>query len=167
MEFTDSGCKIVSSINNLHPDKHRDLDEVVEKTISQTIPLWNKSHEDKPFSSDRIRYKVVEYGEHSEPEPQYPWENWDSDSPEWDDFDEDAQDELYDAWVATSPIILPEPGEFKPHEGWDEDRVDPRMHFPGQRLQVIVKMANIEHTPDSHEYEVGSWHIEGQLVGRS
>ena len=168
MEFTDSGCnKIVSSINNLHPEKHRDLDEVVEKTISQTILLWNKSLEDKHFSSDRNGYKVVEYGEHSEPEPQYPGEHWDSDSPEWDDFDEDAWDELYDAWTATSPIILPEPGEFKPYEGWEWDRVDLRMHFPGQRLQVIVRMANIELTPDSPEYEGGSWHIKGQLVRRS
>ena len=137
MEFTDGGCKIVSYINHLHPEKHGDLDEVVEKTISQTIPLWNKSLEDKPFSSDRIRYKEIEYGEHSAPEPQYPG-HWDSDSPEWDDFDEDAWDELYDAWVATRPIIIPEPGEFKPHEGWDEDLVDLRMHFPSQRLQVIV-----------------------------
>lgn len=104
MEFTDSGCnKIVSSINNLHPEKHRDLDEVVEKTISQTILLWNKSLEDKHFSSDRNGYKVVEYGEHSEPEPQYPGEHWDSDSPEWDDFDEDAWDELYDGW---RPVLL-------------------------------------------------------------
>jgi hypothetical protein len=32
---------------------------------------------------------------------------------------------------------------------------------------VIVKLANIELTPEKPEYEGGSWHIEGQLVSLS
>jgi len=30
-------------------------------------------------------------------------------------------------------------------------------------LQVIVKLANIELTPEKPEYEGGTWHVEGQL----
>ena len=31
-------------------------------------------------------------------------------------------------------------------------------------LQVIVKLANIELTPEKPEYDGGSWHVEGQQV---
>ncbi|CAI7580958.1 unnamed protein product [Penicillium pancosmium] len=165
VEFTEEGCKIVSYINNLHPEKHRDLYGVIEKVISKTIPLWNKSLEQRPFKG-RIHYKEVEYGEHSEPEPQHPGEHWDDEAPEWDTFDEDAWGEIVDGWAATRPILLPEPGEFKPNTNFEWDRVDLRKNFPGQRLQIIVKMANIELTPDNPEYEGGSWHIEGQLNER-
>jgi hypothetical protein len=163
VEFTEEGCKIVSYINNLHPEKHRDLYGVIEKIISKAIPLWNKSLEQRPFK-ERIHYKEVEYGEHSEPEPQHPGEHWDDEAPEWDTFDEDAWGEIMDRWAATRPILLPEPGEFKPSTNFEWKRVDLRKNFPRQRLQVIVKMANIELTPDNPEYEGGSWHIEGQLV---
>ncbi|OQE20366.1 hypothetical protein PENSTE_c013G08080 [Penicillium steckii] len=166
VEFTDDGCKIVSYINNLHPEKHKGLYEVIEKIISKTIPLWNESLEGKPFRANRIRYKKVEYDEHPEPEPEHPGQHWDADSPEWDTFDEDAWGELYDEWEATRPILQPEPGKFEPKEHWEDDKVDLRRDFPGQRLQVIVKMANIELTPDNPEYDGGSWHIEGQLNER-
>ncbi|KAB8276593.1 hypothetical protein BDV30DRAFT_235665 [Aspergillus minisclerotigenes] len=108
VELTESGCRIVSYINNLHPMKHRGL---------------------------------------------Y-------------DAEEDAYYELLEAWDASRPIILPEPGEFRPHEETEYKRVDLRKEFPGQRIQVIVKLANIELTPESPEYEGGSWHIEGQLNER-
>ncbi|KAJ5988379.1 hypothetical protein N7481_003589 [Penicillium waksmanii] len=162
VEFTEEGCKIVSYINNLHPEKHRDLYGVIEKIISKTIPLWNKSLEQQ-LHKGRIDYKEVEYGEHSEPEPQYPGEHWDEEAPEWDTFDEEAWGEIWEGWAANRPILLPEPGEFKPRKSSQWERVDLRTNFPGQRLQVIVKMANIELTPDNPEYEGGSWHIEGQL----
>ena len=35
----------------------------------------------------------------------------------------------------------------------------------GERgLQVIVKLANIELTPEKADYGGGTWHVEGQLV---
>jgi hypothetical protein len=162
VEFRGEGCKIVSYINNLHPEGHRNLYGVIEKIISKAVPLWNKSLGGKP--RDRIEYENVEYGESSVPEPEYPGNDWDDEAPEWDTFDEDAWNEVYEGWAADRPIVLPEPGEFKPVKSLKWDRVDLRTQFPGQRLQVIVKMANIELTPDNPEYEGGSWHIEGQLV---
>ncbi|KAB8244449.1 hypothetical protein BDV35DRAFT_382246 [Aspergillus flavus] len=69
----------------------------------------------------------------------------------WSEVEEDAYYEPLEAWDASRPIILPEPG------------VDLRKEFPGQRIQVIVKLANIELTPESPDYEGGSCHIEGQL----
>lgn len=83
----------------------------------------------------------------------------------WSEAEEDAYYEPLEAWDASRPIILPEPGEFRPHEETEYKRVDLRKKFPGQRIQVIVKLANIELTPESPDYEGGSCHIEGQLVG--
>ena len=40
------------------------------------------------------------------------------------------------------------------------------MDFGEQGLQVIVKLANIELTPEKPTYDGGSWHVEGQLNER-
>ncbi|KDE78354.1 hypothetical protein AO1008_04742 [Aspergillus oryzae 100-8] len=117
---------------------------LIGKIITQTIPLWEKSLSSRHFEEDRIKYTEVKYGEHLEPEP----------------IPEDAYYEPLEAWDASRPIILPEP-----HEETEYKRVDLRKEFPGQRIQVIVKLANIELTPESPDYEGGSCHIEGQLVG--
>ena len=34
----------------------------------------------------------------------------------------------------------------------------------GRPLQIIVKLANIELTPEKPKYEGGTWHVEGTLV---
>lgn len=65
------------------------------------------------------------------------------------------------AWIRLStPFILPEPGEFSPPPKLRA--MDLQKQF--KSLQVIVKLANIELTPDKPEYVGGSWHVEGQLV---
>lgn len=59
-------------------------------------------------------------------------------------------------------MVRPEPGVFEPLPS------PPKLNFRevyGKRgLQVIVKLANIELTPDKPEYDGGSWHVEGQMV---
>lgn len=160
----------VSYINNLHPMKHRGQYDSIGKIITQTIPLWEKSLSSRHFEEDRIKYTEVKYGEHLEPEPIPPWDGLNledyPDTPNpWSEAEEDAYYELLEAWDASRPIILPEPGESRTHEETGYKRVDLRKEFPGQRIQVIVKLANIELTPESPDYEGGSCHIEGQLVG--
>ncbi|KAE8347329.1 hypothetical protein BDV24DRAFT_146848 [Aspergillus arachidicola] len=173
VELTESGCRIASYINNLHPVRHQRLYGVIEKIIAQTIPLWEKSLASKYYEEDRIKYTKVEYGEHAEPKPIAPWdglnvEDYDDEHNPypWSDAEEDAYYDLTNAWEASRPIILPEPGEFRPHKESEWERVDIRRKFRGRRLQVIVKLANIELTPENPEYEGGSWHIEGQLNER-
>ncbi|KAJ1711433.1 hypothetical protein NYO67_6445 [Aspergillus flavus] len=139
--------------------------------ITQTIPLWEKSLSSRHFEEDRIKYTEVKYGEHLEPEPIPPWDGLNledyPDTPNpWSEAEEDAYYELLEAWDASRPIILPEPGESRTHEETGYKRVDLRKEFPGQRIQVIVKLANIELTPESPDYEGGSCHIEGQLNER-
>ena len=36
-----------------------------------------------------------------------------------------------------------------------------KLELRGQTLQVIVKIANIQLTPENPNYEGGSWHVEG------
>lgn len=147
----DASCRIVSYINNAHPVHHKPLYEVVGKIIAQAIPLWNRSL--SRFSDPRIEYSEVKYGEHPEPRPV---------QPEGDDHDRGAFWELHEQWESTRPIILPEPASFEHRK--EIYSVDLRKQFPDKKLQIIVKLANIELSPDNPEYEGGSWHIEGQLV---
>lgn len=61
-------------------------------------------------------------------------------------------------------------------ESEDESEEEPQIETPkasfdlkriyGYRgLQAIVKLANIELSPEKPDYQGGTWHVEGQLVG--
>lgn len=64
------------------------------------------------------------------------------------------------------PVIQPEPKAF------DAEKFE--VHKPlsfkelygrqGRPLQIIVKLANIELTPDKPKYNGGTWHVEGKQV---
>ncbi|KAF5017117.1 hypothetical protein F66182_10999, partial [Fusarium sp. NRRL 66182] len=151
-EFDEAeGCRIISYINNLHPQQHKDLYQVIEKVMAKTIPLWDESlHEAVSDPKARIPYENVEYLPPTDPEP---------------DWEEDP--EGYEAWQARQEIIQPEPqGDFQPlkrkHYKWGE-QLSLRNLFREEGLQIIVKLANIELTPDKPRYEGGTWHVEGQL----
>lgn len=80
------------------------------------------------------------------------------------ELDEEMHFERWNNWEKSRPVILPEPDEFKPMDVLPGDRINLRENFPDTKLQVIVKLANIELTPGKPEYEGGSWHLEGSLV---
>lgn len=156
IELSQNGeCRILSYINNAHPVKHRALYQAVEGIISQTVPLWEASLTEK-FHPPRIPYKKVEYEEGYE------------DLPDWDEEgDESEQDKILAEFEANRKVKLPEPMEFKipkPLEHLVVQPVNFRKDFAHRKLQVIVKLANIELSPEKPEYRGGSWHIEGQLV---
>lgn len=64
-------------------------------------------------------------------------------------------------WQKTRIAIQPEPPAF---EAWDYG-VKPGMSLREKfkDLQVIVKMASIELTPEKPDFPQGSWHVEGLL----
>lgn len=151
----DNGCRIASYVNNLHPQKHRDLYQVIEKILARTIPLWDATLINVNSDYNRIPYHEVEFHEHPDPEPRPANEEEENSDEFWDRHSE---------WENSTPIKKPEPGEFKPPEVHPYDKVDLREQFAKTGLQVIVKLANIELTPEKRVYEGGSWHVEGQLV---
>jgi hypothetical protein len=110
----------------------------------------------KRWSSERISFTKVEYEDDGSTQPEYPEE-------ENDDYDVyDEYEERMSTWYKSRKIIKPEPGEFKVKG--EEDKPSFVNDFAEGKIQVIVKLANIELTPEKPEYEGGSWHIEGQLV---
>ncbi|KAK4198028.1 hypothetical protein QBC40DRAFT_284400 [Triangularia verruculosa] len=64
-------------------------------------------------------------------------------------------------WKYLRDVILPDPTEFQPVKYVVGDKLGERFKYTG--LQVIVKMATIELTPEKPDFPVGSWHIEGMM----
>ena len=60
-------------------------------------------------------------------------------------------------WREISDALFPEPLDFKPITYKVEDTL--REKFKDTGLQVIVKMASIELTPEKPEFPVGGWHV--------
>jgi hypothetical protein len=172
--------RITSYINNLHPQKYKNLYDVIEKIIACTIPLWNATL--TPLNAEFMRATVsnrIYYGEckyDPDPESLSP-----SDGPQQEDGEEEWEyDQRREQWIHdTRQIVQPEPGRFRgggqavEAEGEDSgelwsptplDDVDLRRDFTRTGLQVIVKLANIHLTPDKPNYAGGSWHVEGQMV---
>lgn len=88
-------------------------------------------------------------------------------------------------WIRLRQILHPEPGTPHTFEDWIHGRerkhaeqgygsnskspgheyysVDLKSEFLDKGLQIIVKIAGIELTPDNPKYTGGSWHLEGML----
>lgn len=150
----ESECRITSYINNLHPERHFALYNVIEKIIVRAIPLWNRTLTGEIHNSQRIEYSKVEYENLEEPKPVR---------------GPDETDRQYWCrqmrWEAAGTIKKPEPRNFMEYQA--DGKMDIQRLFGDTGLQVIVKLANIELSPEKPDYEGGSWHIEGQLVSET
>ncbi|GAB1205593.1 hypothetical protein APSETT445_004271 [Aspergillus pseudonomiae] len=138
----DNGlCAIVSYINSLHPRQNTRLYRVIEKIIAQAIPLWNKTLSCTKRGYWRIGCpRVVEYG--------------------YSDSDYDSSED--DPSRPVTVLKVPQLGNFFPP--WFGSSEVVSLHkFQKTGLQIIVKLANIELTPEKSEYHGGSWHVQGQL----
>ncbi|KAB8248185.1 hypothetical protein BDV35DRAFT_391326 [Aspergillus flavus] len=131
----DGSCAIVSYINNLHPQQNARLYHVIEKIISQVIPLWNTTLTCVGLNYRRIPYNGVER------------------EGSGDDSSEDKQSRQ------VKTIKVPEPGKFSPPR-WNSSKFDLHDEFRDTGLQIIVKLANIELTPEKPEYYGGAWHVK-------
>ncbi|KAJ2936892.1 hypothetical protein H1R20_g204, partial [Candolleomyces eurysporus] len=139
------GARITSYINNLHPSRHSDLYGLVEKVIDAAIPLWELTL--APLYDQNFYYwrRLSCY-------PNYEFRG----SGDEEDDDDDPRE----------IVIQPEPRPF--NEFRKRRRTPKAINFAelygkqGRPLQVIVKLANIELTPEKPSYEGGSWHVEGQ-----
>jgi hypothetical protein len=156
--------RILTYINNLHPERHRELYGLVEDVIHASIPLWEKTvipTNDLWNTPQRIEYTSYTY----DPDP----ETW----PEEDQIQrEEGEDEnefwcRKQEWIEQTRVVeQPEPPEeFQPHV-LKRNPLSFRDQFGALPLQVIVKLANIELTPEKPEYggARGTWHVEGKRV---
>lgn len=182
VEFeADGKPKFVSYINNLHPQRYKELYGIIEEVLDRAISLWNETL--TPINErarnwvprlERIPYTEVSY----DPDPETM-----SDSEVPHQEEDENEDDFWDRhrqWAESiRKVVLPEPGTFEPpsvaeHNRYGlvpgttdkllpELRVDLKRDYQKRGLQVIVKLANIELTPDKPTYEGGTWHVEGQL----
>ncbi|KAL2842538.1 hypothetical protein BJY01DRAFT_264474 [Aspergillus pseudoustus] len=133
---SDTGCKLASYINNLHPTRHARLYGLVEEIIDCAIPLWNLTLGPLGERSGFLGSRMEDY---------YP--SYRTEKP--------ANGRRFTA----DEVIQPEARDYHrvptPYIGLQ--------HSQWYKLQVIVKLANIELTPEKPEYAGGSWHVEGQL----
>lgn len=60
-------------------------------------------------------------------------------------------------WHKTRQAILPEPLPFEEVDYGQKESI--RKMFKDHGLQVIVKMASIELTPEKPEFPAGGWHV--------
>ncbi|KAM7187203.1 Protein of unknown function (DUF4246) domain containing protein [Rhypophila sp. PSN 637] len=84
-----------------------------------------------------------------------------------DNADQDTTEKLQkDAipqvkWRKIRDPVLPEPDHIRSYDSHCRENI--REKFRERGLQVIVKMASIELTPEKPTLPAGGWHVEGQL----
>ncbi len=170
--LNDTGASITSYVNNLHPDSHRDLYQVLGRFVAVAVPLWEEC---LSWWEDRRRFKLGATDDDTDfylPEGmtyQAPREgNGDTDSIGSADSEDYLYSDEYTAWLHEHRILrFPEPNPFVPFDKQVDlaKRVNLRTDFPSG-LQVIFKLANIHLTPENPQYRGGTWHIEGTAAER-
>jgi len=161
--------RIITYINNLHPHKHTELYSIIEDVIGASLDLWNltlaplvpDSYRSIPTPFRRIKYDSVEYDPYPDVDEDVgPQKNeGESERDYWDRRYE------WECGLRRQNLVKPEPEEFKEEVIESSvETLDLKEKFGG-RLQVIVKLANIELTPEKPKYEGGTWHVEGKMVG--
>ncbi|KAH6839436.1 hypothetical protein B0I37DRAFT_400043 [Chaetomium sp. MPI-CAGE-AT-0009] len=193
LAFQDDGSvRFTSYINNLHPQKHTETYRLVERLIDTAIPAWEHVLSGRaitPWSNAPERLQpppevdedneddvweelnhilIAEYEAENGP-IEYHADELPCDDDEWEDDEErgltgaELKEEAIQLlkWRKIRDPRLMEPLEFKPYTYKVEQTL--RDRFKDTGLQVIVKMASIELTPEKPDFPMGSWHIEGQM----
>lgn len=149
------GAAITSYINNLHPNGHKDLYAAIEKVISNAIPMWKMAVRSTLYRHERPRVTVLGDGYDHDAAAECRDERRETD----DDYDSD--DDSMDSY-SEEFVVVPEPQPYAHRERKPkkENASTFNKTFSRDKLQVIVKLANIHLTPEAPTYDGGSWHIE-------
>ncbi|KAG8939002.1 hypothetical protein FRC00_014268, partial [Tulasnella sp. 408] len=148
-------AKALGYINNIHRTQHSGLYRVIEELVARFSFLWDRVltdlHPDNPMP-----YRIEDSFEREEESNAAPQES------DFDDY-KDWRSELDDWWKdrrKLRPTVSP--------EGYTEDisMRQARYSILGRRVQVFVKIFNIQLTPDNPKYLGNSWHVEGMANER-
>ncbi|KAH7060159.1 hypothetical protein BKA57DRAFT_446468 [Linnemannia elongata] len=132
--------KAKSYINNLHPEEHKDIYPVLEEILEKFLPMFEEVLGELAVFVEREKKLTVDL-------------DWYAPPSESDLNDSDAMEDYYN-YRRPIPIAIP---DFSPRP--DVPKYD--LKKTGKPLQVIVKLANIELTPENPTYQGGTWHVEG------
>ena len=160
VEVGESGEAVFRSyVNNVHPVAHRELESVLPVLFERMRPLFENVLTDLRHPRPIRIVADPRSWYHDKPvEPDVDEDDDDGDSEAWDNYYEAMDD-----WWANRRPVVPDAPVFTPP---DSLAAADRVNLRGRRLQVIVKLANIELTPDKPEYAGGSWHVEGMMNER-
>ncbi|KAJ6473262.1 hypothetical protein C8R45DRAFT_1163941 [Mycena sanguinolenta] len=166
IDTTDGSANLISPyINNLHPTKHKAMYPIIESILSSFIPLFEHvlsqiNGQDKdifrdiPPGSGRMKTKSV-YGTWAGYNCKHVGETipciWSDGGVNYKDGMTDAE---YEELREEAPKILPEAHE--PYTGELENSIAP-YSLRGRTIQCIIKLANIQLTPENPEYKAGMW----------
>lgn len=189
----DGSVKLMSYINNLHPTKYPGIYATIEKLIETAIPAWDQCLLEYRFfkhlgpGRKGSRFSVPSGADDEDLEnwiPSNPAELADAEVDFSKDFKWDwVEGEEERKWKILRVPVFREPEPFTEVE-YDPQKITAdlrttgrfvtnpfpetlvgglREKFKDSGLQIIVKMASIELTPDKPEFPAGGWHIEGML----
>jgi len=147
---SEGKVKIKSYINNLHPVEHAEMYPVLEEIFGKFLPMFEEVLGEMQDIFDRPHRLSVgcDWYEKRSEDQNVPYGDRDR-----------AYYRRMDRWLRTripEPVKIPETFVAPP-------AVQPfnlKLDCP---LQVIVKLANIELTPENPTYSGGSWHVEGMM----
>ncbi|KAI0179570.1 hypothetical protein GGR52DRAFT_536682 [Hypoxylon sp. FL1284] len=104
IEWADTGPRIASYVNNLHPEGHRDLYGVLEQFISAAIPLWEEC---LFYGPDRRAPRIVMC-----PSGNNDFSLMDGEEPEYQYHNQIGRFLDYEWWIQHRVIWWPEPGQY-------------------------------------------------------
>ncbi|KAJ7747660.1 hypothetical protein DFH07DRAFT_576284 [Mycena maculata] len=157
----DGSVRLLSPyINNLHPDRHQLLYRAVEDALTAFVPMFERVLGDinqerrTPFPRNRIRTVDDNDGISciwGEGEPAL-------EEPDGGPLAAPAEHEFYEPLYETVPKILPEAHDR--YAGELENDFTP-VSLKGATIQCIIKLVNLQLTPEYPEHAGDDWHIDG------
>jgi hypothetical protein len=138
-------------INNVHPQKHAALEDVIPKLLGRAVPLWERVLSD--LRRPLLPFRTKSSGGNSPPDCVFA----DDDESRWESEEEEEADTK--AWLSKEGLNLPDA-----RVGYTGDldvMKTPTVSLKGTTIQCIIKLANIVLTPEEPEYPGGKWHVEG------
>jgi hypothetical protein len=180
--FQDDGSvKFTSYINNLHPNKYPGIYRTIEKLIETSLPMWDQC---LALAKD---YQTREGAGRFVPRIPVPdtcddedVANWSPSEPQefanvkvnWEEQSQHSYEPEYDDETDAKWKLLRKP--VQPSASWleEDEKIDytPKdsmrlaKKFRESGLQVIVKMASIELTPEKPKFPAGGWHVSRSTV---
>ncbi|KAF9272153.1 hypothetical protein BGZ88_005133 [Linnemannia elongata] len=141
----DGKVKAKSYINNLHPVEHKEMYPVLEGILEKFLQMFEEVLGEMRVLETKKKRLI--------PDP-YGW--YGEDPPDVEDFSDIGDYCDYIDSRVPQPATVP---EFTPP--LETLNYDLRAAGRERPLQVTVKLANIELTPDNPKYEGGTWQVEG------
>ncbi|KAH6603880.1 hypothetical protein Trco_007326 [Trichoderma cornu-damae] len=171
----DGTAKLTSYINNLHPGKYPAIYEAVEHAIDAALPAWDQCLRENTGYKTNItpgrlqsRFEPITESDDDNDDlwrPSMKFEPPEYYHPPLREVPASVgQTMIPGQWVESREAILPEPRGFEEIDYAPPQRI--RDKFKQHGLQVIVKMASIELTPEKPDFPTGAWHVEGQMNER-